>query len=234
MPTENDAPEVQMMDPSKLIPYAKNNKRHSEKEITKLAGLIAEYGFDQPIVIDRHNVIVKGHKRREAALKLKMAQVPVIVTALDEYEIAANRIADNKVVSTEYDDSALRHELSALKEGGFDMSLTGFDSGEVARLTSSLSGAAAEAVKAAPMPSLKAVAAAAPARKAEPPPLPTDAQAEAVGITPEAAKAPRTFLAFAKYKVPMLQEELDALTAAFDKHTTETGTQFGFVANLLA
>lgn len=112
--------------PENLIPYANNHKIHSDEQILRLAASIQEYGFDQPIVVDKHNVIIKGHGRREAAIKLKLKTVPVIINdELDEYQVKAARIADNKTSSNEYNMDALKFDLGTLNMQNYNMALTG-------------------------------------------------------------------------------------------------------------
>jgi ParB-like chromosome segregation protein Spo0J len=103
--------------------------------VDKIAASIAEFGFDQPIVVDEQGVILKGHGRREAALRLGLEQVPVIVrTDLSETQKKACRIADNKVAESEWLEDALRLELLELKDENYDLTLTGFDEESVLKL----------------------------------------------------------------------------------------------------
>lgn len=117
--------EVRWVNPRDLIPYANNAKVHSPDQIDQIASQIASFGFDQPIVVDARNVIIKGHGRREAAIKLNLAEVPVVVSTLDEYQAMAARIADNAVVSKEYNKDKLKFDLGTLKMSGLDLKLTG-------------------------------------------------------------------------------------------------------------
>ena len=118
---------IEMLDPNTLIPYAQNNKKHTEEEIATLAKIIAEFDFDQPIVVDENKIILKGHKRRLAALQLGLKEIPVAIrTGLTEAQKRAIRIADNKVAESEWDHEMLTLELDYLSEQDFDMSLTGF------------------------------------------------------------------------------------------------------------
>jgi hypothetical protein len=114
-------------DPASLVPYIRNAKRHPPEQIDKIAGQISAYGFDQPIVIDAHNVIIKGHGRREAALKLGLKEVPVIVSSLDEYQAMASRIGDNKVGESEFDYDLLNFDFGSLA--------TQFDQTQVAEMS---------------------------------------------------------------------------------------------------
>ena len=124
--------QVQWLDPKELTPYVNNSKVHSDEQIDKLSGIIAEFGFDQPIVVDRDRVIVKGHGRREAALRLNMSSVPVVFADhLDENQIKASRIADNKLASLEYDKDKLAFDIGTLDRAGFDLNLTGIGFEEI-------------------------------------------------------------------------------------------------------
>ncbi|MFK0731404.1 MAG: site-specific DNA-methyltransferase [Gloeotrichia echinulata HAB0833] len=112
----------------KIIPYPTNSKKHPPEQITKLVGMIAEFGWDVPIVVDENGVILKGHGRQLAASRMELKEVPVIVRrGLSEAQKKAIRIADNKVAESPWDDEFLKVELEALAEMDFDLKLTGFD-----------------------------------------------------------------------------------------------------------
>lgn len=121
-------PEIVWLDPESLTPYANNTKAHPTEQIDKIAASIAEFGWDQPIVVDGQYVILKGHGRREAALRLKLKLVPVVVRAdLTEAQKKAARIADNKVAESAWLTDELKLELQSLAEMDFDLTLIGFD-----------------------------------------------------------------------------------------------------------
>ena len=104
-------------DPAELTPYAHNAKTHPDEQIDKIAGSIAEYGFDQPIVVDADGVIIKGHGRRLAAVRLGLASVPVIVRDdLTPAQVKAARLLDNKSAESEWDLDQLVIDLQALKD----------------------------------------------------------------------------------------------------------------------
>nr|WP_242042081.1 ParB/Srx family N-terminal domain-containing protein [Leptolyngbya sp. FACHB-541] len=118
-----------------ITPYIHNNKQHPQSQIDKLASCIIEYGFDVPIVVDEDNVILKGHGRRMAALKLGLTEVPVIKrTDLTPAQKKACRIADNKVAESPWDFEALKLEMAALDEMNFDLQMTGFSLEECSSL----------------------------------------------------------------------------------------------------
>lgn len=128
-------PSIEIWDISRIKPYEKNNKTHPEAQVAKIATSIAEYGNDQPVVVDGDGVLIKGHGRRLGALKLGLKQLPVIVrTDLTPTQIRAARIADNRVAQSDFDLEALFAEMDALNDEGFDLSLTGFDPDEIAKM----------------------------------------------------------------------------------------------------
>ena len=104
-----------------LIPYEKNTKKHDDVQINNVAESIKQYGFVQPIVIDKNNVVVIGHCRLLAAKKLKMADVPcVCVEDLTEEQVKALRIVDNKSNESPWDFDFLADELAEISLNGFD------------------------------------------------------------------------------------------------------------------
>ena len=106
---------------SELIPYEKNTKKHDDVQINNVAESIKQYGFVQPIVIDKNNVVVIGHCRLLAAKKLKLKEVPcVCVDDLTEEQVKALRIVDNKSNESEWDFDFLADELAELDLSDFD------------------------------------------------------------------------------------------------------------------
>jgi len=125
-------PAIEFRSIDKVIPYTRNVKLHSDSQVVKIAASIKANGFTQPIVVDKEGVIICGHGRLLGALHLGMKEVPVVVADhLDEYEVKAYRIADNKIAEAEWDKEMLGFELGSLDVHGFDLSLTGFDLGEL-------------------------------------------------------------------------------------------------------
>ena len=128
-------PRMVWRDPATLTPYSNNAKTHPTEQIDKIAASIAAFGFDQPIVVDTDGVIIKGHGRREASLRLGLDKVPVLVRDdLSVAEIKAARLADNRTARSPWDEDLLRVELEALMEHDFDLGLTGFDLQEIDEL----------------------------------------------------------------------------------------------------
>ena len=114
-----------------LKPYAKNTKKHDKTQIANVAESIKQYGFVQPIVIDKDNVVVIGHCRLLAAKQLKMKEVPcVCVEDLTEEQVRALRIVDNKSNESEWNLDFLTDELANLDLSGFDFDFGLEDEGE--------------------------------------------------------------------------------------------------------
>ena len=104
-----------------LIPYDRNTKKHDKTQINNVAESIKQYGFVQPIVIDKNNTVVIGHCRLLAAKQLKMKEVPcVCVEDLTEEQVKALRIVDNKSNESEWDFDILPDELADLNLDDFD------------------------------------------------------------------------------------------------------------------
>ena len=104
-----------------IVPYAKNAKKHDNRQINNVAESIKQYGFVQPIVIDRDGVIVIGHCRALAAKKLGMKEVPcVCVDDLTPEQVNALRIVDNKSNESDWDFDILPDELAELDLSAFD------------------------------------------------------------------------------------------------------------------
>lgn len=106
---------------AELMPYAGNAKKHDSTQIANVAESIKQFGFVQPIVIDRDGVIVIGHCRALAAKKLGMHEVPcVCVDDLTPEQVNALRIVDNKSNESPWDFDILPDELAEIDLSGFD------------------------------------------------------------------------------------------------------------------
>src|SRR5258706_13386410 len=120
----------------KLIPFARNPRTHSDAQIAQIAASIAEFGFNNPILVDTNAGIIAGHGRLLAARKLQLSEVPVIV--LDHLTDAQKRayiIADNQLaLAAGWDEPLLGAELAALQDEDIDIGLIGFEDEELARL----------------------------------------------------------------------------------------------------
>jgi len=113
------------MEISLIKPYEKNAKKHDKKQVQQIANSIKEFGFNQPLVVDKENVVIVGHGRLEAAKLLGLKDVPVITVDLTEEQAKAYRLADNKLNESEWDMGLAIEELKGLSDPMFE--LTGFD-----------------------------------------------------------------------------------------------------------
>lgn len=115
-----------------VIPYPRNPRRN-EGAVEAVMASIREFGFVNPIIVDAERVIIAGHTRREAALRLGLASVPVnVVTHLSAAQVKALRLADNRTAeNAEWDNELLSFELGDLRDLGFDLALTGFSADEL-------------------------------------------------------------------------------------------------------
>jgi DNA modification methylase len=118
-----------------IRPY-ENNPRVNDPAVEAVAASIREFGFRQPIVVDEQGVIVVGHTRYKAALKLGLEAVPVhVATGLTPAQIKAYRLADNQTATlSSWDPDKLPLELGELQDMDFDLGLTGFSSEELLQL----------------------------------------------------------------------------------------------------
>lgn len=113
-----------------LHPYKKNAKKHDKKQVEQIANSIKEFGFTQPVIIDKNNCVVAGHGRILGAKKAGLKEVPTVcLEDLTEEQIKAYRLIDNKLNESEWDYSLLDEELENLTED-IDMGLFGFDLSE--------------------------------------------------------------------------------------------------------
>jgi DNA modification methylase len=119
-----------------LTPYPRNPRHHSDAQIAQIAGSIAQFGFNAPILIDSRGSIIAGHGRYLASLKLGLDTVPVVVLDhLSETEKRAYLLADNKLAElSSFDDDLLREELAGLRDVDIDLGALGFDDDELAVL----------------------------------------------------------------------------------------------------
>src|SRR5271169_2027906 len=120
----------------KLIPWARNPRTHSDAQVAQIAASIAEFGFNNPILVDTKAGIIAGHGRLLAARKLGLKEVPVIVLDhLSESQKRAYIIADNQLaLNAGWNDDLLRSELAALQQEDFNIDLIGFDDRDLAQL----------------------------------------------------------------------------------------------------
>ena len=121
---------IQEIEIDKLIPYHNNPRKN--QDIDKVASSINEYGFQQPIVVDKNMVVIVGHTRLLGAQKLGLKKVPVVIADLSEAKAKAYRIADNRISEDAgWDYDLLKLEIDALKEINFNIEELGFEQQEL-------------------------------------------------------------------------------------------------------
>lgn len=117
-----------------LKPYKKNAKKHNKEQVEQIANSIKEFGFTQPVIIDKHDCVVAGHGRILGAKKAGLKQVPTVcLDELTEEQIKAYRLVDNKLNESEWDKKTLKEELDELyssfsmEDFGFGISIENID-----------------------------------------------------------------------------------------------------------
>ena len=137
--------EMQLVPITKLVPYVNNARTHSPEQITKLRSSLREFGFINPVIIDRDFNVIAGHGRILAAKEEGIKEVPcVFVDHLTEAQKKAYIIADNRMaMDAGWDEELLRVEIESLQGMDFDPLLTGFDEKELADLFADDSGSEA-------------------------------------------------------------------------------------------
>jgi ParB-like chromosome segregation protein Spo0J len=133
----NPADKVEKWKISKLIPYARNARTHSDEQVGQIAASIKEWGWTTPVLVDEQGGIIAGHGRTLAAQKLGMTEVPVMVAkGWSDAKKRAYVLADNKLaLNAGWDNEMLALELGEIGELGFNLDLTGFSADFIAELT---------------------------------------------------------------------------------------------------
>ena len=128
--------EMKLIPIGELIPYINNARTHSPEQINKLRASLREFGFINPVIIDKDMNIIAGHGRVIAAKEEHIPEVPcVLVDYLTEAQKKAYILADNRMaMDAGWDEQLLRVELEALQAEDFDLLLTGFDDKELSDL----------------------------------------------------------------------------------------------------
>ena len=117
---------IQEVEVEKIRPYERNAKTHTGRQVEQIANSIRQFGFRQPIVLDKNGVIIIGHGRYQAAMQLKMKTVPCVrAEDLAEEQVAALRLADNKLNESDWDMDNLEKELAEIQD--IDMAEFGLD-----------------------------------------------------------------------------------------------------------
>jgi len=132
--------ELKLIPIDELIPYANNARTHSKEQINKIRSSLREFGFVNPVLIDKDKNIIAGHGRVSAAKEEGIKEVPcVLVEHLTEAQKKAYIIADNKLaLDAGWEEELLAVELENLKELDFDVNLTGFGAAEIDELFSNI------------------------------------------------------------------------------------------------
>lgn len=138
--------EMQLVAVSKLVPYVNNARTHNAQQITKLRSSLREFGFINPVIIDREYNVIAGHGRILAAKEEDIEEVPcVFVDYLTPAQKKAYILADNRMaMDAGWDEELLRVEIEALQAESFDVGLTGFDEKDIAELFAGEDGDAQE------------------------------------------------------------------------------------------
>ncbi|WP_004058636.1 site-specific DNA-methyltransferase [Mediterraneibacter faecis] len=128
--------EMQLIPLGKLVPYVNNARTHSPEQLVKLRSSLREFGFINPVIIDRDFNVIAGHGRIAAAKEEGITEVPcVFVDYLSEAQKKAYILADNRMaLDAGWDEELLRIEIESLQGADFDVSLTGFGEDEIADL----------------------------------------------------------------------------------------------------
>jgi DNA modification methylase len=131
---------LEKVDIDKLVPYARNARTHSKEQILQLRASLREFGFVNPVIVDKDLTIIAGHGRVLAAKEEGITEVPcVFAEHLTEAQKRAYIIADNRLaMNAGWDAEMLSVELSELQGVDFDISLLGFDDAELNKLLSGI------------------------------------------------------------------------------------------------
>lgn len=125
--------EMQLVNIDRLVPYQNNARTHSPEQINKLRASLREFGFINPVIIDRNFGVIAGHGRIAAARAEGITELPcVFADHLTEAQKKAYILADNRMaLDAGWDEDMLRVEIEALRGADFDLMLTGFDDKEL-------------------------------------------------------------------------------------------------------
>ena len=126
--------EIKYVATGDLLPYARNARTHSEVQINQIASSIKEFGFNNSILVDGNNQIIAGHGRLLACDKLGITEVPTVcLEHLSETQKRAYILADNQLaLKAGWDEELLKLEIQELQGLDFDISISGFDTEDLA------------------------------------------------------------------------------------------------------
>jgi len=125
--------DIKYYSPDQLIPYDKNPRKNLN--VDKVANSLKEFGFQQPIVVDRGMVVIVGHTRLEASKKLGLKEVPVLIADISPEKAKAYRITDNRLnQDSSWDYKLLNFEMGDLMDNHYDLNNLGFDETEIEKI----------------------------------------------------------------------------------------------------
>jgi hypothetical protein len=124
----------------RLVPYANSSRLHSEADLDKISAAILKWGWTMPVLVDEEGMLLAGEARVNAAAKLGLNSIPVIVArSWSEEEKRAYRLADNQLAArASWDPEQLRNELRELESARFDVDLIGFDPDQLETILATL------------------------------------------------------------------------------------------------
>ena len=126
---------IEYVDIDLLHENPRNPRQHPDDALEKLAASMEAFGWTNPIIVGKDDLVLAGHARLKTARKLKIASVPVVRVDLTEAEAALYMVADNKTQElTEWDWPKLGNLFSELDTGEIDLSISGFDMDEIGSL----------------------------------------------------------------------------------------------------
>jgi len=136
MMSHKTSTEFKLINVNELVPYVNNARTHSAEQINKIRASLREFGFVNPVIIDRDMNVIAGHGRLAAAKAEGFDEVPcVFIDDMTEAQKKAYILADNRMaLDAGWDDELLKVEMESLQDMGFDLGLTGFDESEIADL----------------------------------------------------------------------------------------------------
>jgi len=125
--------DIKYLSPSDLKPYEKNPRKNLN--VDKVADSLKEFGFQQPIVVDKDMVVIVGHTRLEASKKLGLKEVPVLIADISPEKAKAYRITDNRLnQDSSWDYKLLNFEMGDLMDIHYDLSHLGFEESEIEKI----------------------------------------------------------------------------------------------------
>lgn len=128
--------QIEQIATDKLIPYARNAKQHPDSQVAQIAASIKEFGFNNPVLVNKDNTIVAGHGRFQAAQRLGLTEVPCIrLEHLTPTQQKAYGIVDNQLtMNSPFDDELLKLEIADLDADDFDLDLLGFERDDIEKM----------------------------------------------------------------------------------------------------